>query len=67
MPEDSTNASQAKIEVSVSTENHDVQSGVKKLNPILQEILQSVKAPSAAPGKVRPLRFGRLTFSQHLD
>jgi hypothetical protein len=59
----STQLPDARIVVTVATQEHDLQSGVEQLNPILQEIL----AARTASLSVQPWgrnTFGRLTFSQ---
>jgi hypothetical protein len=65
--EDVTAYPDARIEVSVSTKNHDLESGIKQLNPVLQEILQARSATTKKPGAKPRSPFGRLRFSQHLD
>jgi hypothetical protein len=52
----------ARLTLTVATENHDLESGVKQLNPILREILDSRGGPLTDPD-LGVAKFGRLTFS----
>jgi hypothetical protein len=58
-----------RVKLSVVLDEHDLESGVKQLRPILQDILTSMDAPWPwnHPGweGVAEDKFGRLTFSQH--
>ena len=59
----------ARLTLSVKCENGELESGIRQLNPLLQEM---VRARSAALGDAAPKamargansHFGRLTFSQ---
>jgi hypothetical protein len=65
MSKDSHEYPDAIINVSVVCENHDIQSGLKQLNPILQEIVKARAASGVAPmARTKNPHFGRLTFSQ---
>ncbi|HET6467448.1 MAG TPA: hypothetical protein VFG43_03625 [Geminicoccaceae bacterium] len=58
----------ARIEISVVCDQHDPAEGMKKLNPMLQEIMNARKASGQAmpsPQRGNP-HFGRLSFSQAL-
>jgi len=58
----------ARIEISVVCENHELASGVKQLNPLLQAILKSRAAAGLKPKpKPKNPHFGRLTFSQRVS
>lgn len=59
----------ARITMSVKCENGELESGVRQLNPILQEVVRSrAKALGRKPEEMQAQRgnphFGRLTFSQ---
>ena len=67
--EDTLEYPDARIEVSVVCENHELESGVKQLNPILREILNARMTHGQTPKRpARPKNphFGRLRFSQQL-
>jgi len=53
----------ARLVLTVATKDHDLDSGVQQLNPILRQILEARDAPWKDPDWTRA-NFGRLTFSQ---
>jgi hypothetical protein len=54
----------ARIVVAVETKDHNLQTGIKQLNPILKGILEGLTSPPRTPGDLVSEKFGRLTFSQ---
>ena len=60
----------ARIEIAVVCENHELQSGYEQLNPLLQQIVAARQAAAKltktklARAKPKNPHFGRLTFSQ---
>jgi len=61
----------ARIEIAVVCENHELQSGYDQLNPLLQQIVVARAAAAklsktklAKPKGPKNPHFGRLTFSQ---
>jgi hypothetical protein len=65
--EESLEYPDARIEVAVVCENHELLSGVTQLNPLLKQILEA-RSKSGQTVELRPQNphFGRLRFSQHL-
>jgi hypothetical protein len=54
-----------RIKLTVATEDHNLESGIKQLNPILKDILEATDAPFPwTKGDWVKEKFGRLTFSQ---
>ncbi len=64
---DTSSLPDSRIVITVDTKNQGVDAGVKELNPILQEIMKSVKtsAQAARPG-LTASKFGRLQFAEHM-
>lgn len=55
----------ARIDIAVTCENHELESGVKQLNPLLKQILEARQkaSPHLKPKGGKNSHFGRLTFS----
>jgi hypothetical protein len=55
-----------RIKLTVDTGEHDLEAGIKQLNPILRDILDARDAPMPwkNPAWSDVANFGRLTFSQ---
>ena len=54
----------ARIEIAVVCENHELESGMKQLNPLVKQILQARQQTGAIKPHMPNSHFGRLTFSQ---
>jgi hypothetical protein len=65
-----SNIPDARLTVSVKCENGEPDSGIRQLNPLLQEMVRARSAalgdaaPEARPKDPKDPHFGRLTFSQ---
>ena len=55
----------ARLVVTIDTNDEKSHPELKKLNPILQEILLAVAKSPDVTNRMRPTKFGRLTFSKH--
>jgi hypothetical protein len=53
-----------RITLTVDTGDHNLESGIKQLNPILRDILEARDAPLPWKNPDWVGKFGRLTFSQ---
>lgn len=53
----------ARVELTVATKDHNLESGIEQLNPILKQILNARDSPLVNPDWISE-KFGRLTFSQ---
>jgi hypothetical protein len=63
--DDATSYPDARIVVSTDTKGQGLEAGIKDLNPILQQIMKSVKSGQGPSNQMASTKFGRLTFSEH--